>query len=147
MSRRSGSTLFLMEQLIVVATFAICAAACLKIMTASYFMAIDTRDMGNAIRAAETGAECFKATSGDIEKTAGLLSGAAVNIGGEAAVLVYYDEEWQISSDKSAVYILRIISVSPTGGPVTLRSAELTVEKTTGDRIIGFPVAARSPVY
>jgi len=46
MVRRSRSTLFLMEQLIVIAVFAICAAACVKILTTSYFMAKQTRDTG-----------------------------------------------------------------------------------------------------
>ena len=140
MNRRSRSTLFLMEQLIVVATFALCAAACVRILTSSYFMATETRDINNAIRAAETGAECYKAVSGNIGEMARILGGHAVSIDGAAAAVMYYDKEWEACNEQDAYYMLRIVSGDT--GPAALSSGELSVEKLTGEEILAFPVAA-----
>ena len=143
MNRRSRSTLFLMEQLIVVATFAICAAACVKILTASYFMATGARDIGNAVRAAETGAECFKAVSGDIAKTAEILGGSSVSIGGSTAAVVYYDTDWRTCGESEAQYILRLVSGGAAGGPVAPQQGELSVGTMDGEEILAFAIAAR----
>ena len=142
-SSRSRSTLFLMEQLIVVATFAVCAAACIKILTASYFMATETRDTSNAIRAAESSAECYKAVSGDIEMTARIMGGVAVNIDGSAAAVIYFDKDWRVSGEQDAAYLLRITDDGPAAGPAALSSGSLSVEKLNGGEILAFPVAAR----
>ena len=141
MARRSGSTLFLMEQLIVVAVFAICAAACVRIMTASYYLATDTRDISNAIEVAENCAERYKAVSGDIAKTAELLGGNSFHIDGASIAFVYYDKDWRICNQADAFYKLSLTSgASPAGSPTLLQS-ELMVERLTGEVIISFPVA------
>ena len=146
MSRRSRSTLFLMEQLIVIAVFAICAAACVSILTASYLMARDTRDMSNAVLAAESAAESYKAFSGDLGKTAELLEGLIVSYSGEdAGLVVYYDNHWRpthIATD--AEYILRLTGEPPQVGASVLRLGELSVERITGEEILSFPVAVNA---
>ena len=144
MDRRSRSTLFLMEQLIVVAVFAICAAACVRILTASYYMANETRDISNAIEAAENGAERYKAVSGDISKTAELLGGRPVDIEGAAAAVIYYNKDWRVCAEKDAVYLLSLKSGGSVSGQATLLSGELSVEKLGGDVIIAFPLAANA---
>ena len=132
-----------MEQLIVVATFALCAAACIKILTASYFMATVTRDTNNAIRAAESSAECYKAVSGDLGKTAEIMGGTNVMVGGSAAAVVYYDKDWALCGEQDAAYVLKIVSGSAAGATSGLAAGDLTVEKLTGEIILTFPVAAR----
>ena len=132
-----------MEQLIVVATFAICAAACVKILTASYFMAIETRDISNAIRTAESSAECYKAVSGDIGKTAEILGGSAVNVDGLPAAVIYYDKDWQACGENDAAYMLRLVSGDAASGSSALRTGELSVEKLTGEEILAFTLAAK----
>ena len=129
-----------MEQLIVVATFALCAAACIKILTASYFMATETRDTNNAIRAAESIAECYKAVSGDVGKMAEIISGATATA---SDAVVYYDKDWHVCGEKDAAYVLSIVSVSQTGAPADLKVGRLTVEKSTGEEILAFSIAAR----
>jgi len=142
--RRSRSTLFLMEQLIVVAVFAICAAACVRILTASYYMATDTRDIGNAIEAAENGVERYKAVSGDIGVTARLLGGSPVTIDGTPAAVVYYDKDWSIcTAEDEPEYILSLKNNGSGAGASTLLQGELSVVKKTGEVIIAFPIAAQ----
>ena len=141
MNKRSKSTLFLMEQLIVVAVFAICAAACVRILVASYMMATDSRDMRNAIHVAESGAECYKAVAGDLEKTAGIMGGSVSDNNGNYQATMFYDKSWQPSDESAAAYALRLVSSAGASEP--LSSTDLSVEKKTGEIILAFTVIAR----
>ena len=143
MVKRSRSTLFLMEQLIVIAVFSVCAAACVKILTVSYFTAHDTRDIGNAILAAENGAECFKAQSGDFTKIAEVLRGTLGSVDSRAAVIVYYDKAWLVCGEEDSAYIMRIVSREPGYGS-GLEAGELSVirVKDSQTALVEFPVAA-----
>jgi len=132
-----------MEQLIVIAVFSVCAAACVKILTSSYFTAKDTRDISNAILAAENGAECFKAKSGDMGKIAGLLGGSTGSVGSKPAVFVYYDAGWSVCGEKEAVYMMRIVSDTSGSGNEALESGELSVDRINEHEttLISIPVA------
>ena len=132
-----------MEQLIVIAVFAICAAACVRILVASYLMATEGRDMSNAIRAAESGAECYKAVSGDVVKMAEIMGGNSAETGSGATAIVYYDKNWSVCDEQYAEYILRAIRENRLMGSTVLLSSELSVEKLSGEVIITIPVAAR----
>ena len=143
MNRRSKSTLFLMEQLIVVAVFAICAAACVTILTESFFIANETRDHGNAILIAESGAECFKNTAGNIGKVADLMGGAQGSVDGNTAAIVYYDESWLVCGETDAAYRMQLVRNDSGSGGQALISGVLSVEKMDGEEIIAFPVSAR----
>ena len=149
MTQRSKSTLFLIEQLIVTAVFAICAAACISILTAAYFYATDSQSSGNAILKAESAAEIFKATGGDIIVTAEILGGAAETTGagqsGAVYATVYYNHSWHISNESNASFVLRI-SAAGTSYPslgIILSSGDITVERITGEQLVAFPIAAR----
>jgi type II secretory pathway pseudopilin PulG len=149
MTQRSKSTLFLIEQLIVIAVFAICAAACISILTASFFYATDAQAAGNAILKAETAAELYKATGGDIIMIAEFLGGVVKSGGdgqsGAIHAAVYYNQAWQISNEASAIFVLRINSTgtSYSAHGIMLESGGITVEKITGERFVDFPLAAR----
>ena len=152
MTQRSKSTLFLIEQLIVTAVFAICAAACISILTAAYFYATDSQSAGNAILKAESAAEVFKATGGDIFITADILGGVAqaggVGHSGAVYATVYYDHSWQLSNESGASYVLRISSAGtsyPSLGLI-LASGGVTVERITGEQLVAFSVSARQVI-
>jgi len=136
----SGSTLFLIEQLIVVAVFAICAAACVRIMTAAYFNATDSRDVSNAIHVAQSGAESFKAAGGDLEITALIMDGMTESTADSVIAFVFYDKDWQVSTDNDAHYLLRLTARRADVPALELISAELSVERLDGEMLITFPV-------
>ena len=141
MKYRSKSTLFLIEQLIVIAVFAICATACVKIVTSAYFYAIDSRDVSNAIFAAESGADSFKSVSGDFGEAAVLLGGFTENRDGSVVLVVYYDDKWQVSGKESAQYVLNLAG-KPSGTlPSRLFNGELSIARTDGDELVSIPVA------
>ena len=143
MNGRSKSTLFLMEQLIVIGTFALCAAACIRILVSAYFMAVEAKDITNGIRVAESGAECYKAVSGDLVRVAQILGGTAADTDAAAVAVVYYDKNWKVCSqdDENAKYALRLVSGGTDMGESKLVQGELLVERLTGEQIIAFPIA------
>ena len=148
MTRRSGSTLFLMEQLIVIAVFALCAAACVSILTISFIYARDSRNMSRALTAAESAADSFKAFSGNTSQTADILNGFVYSAAGGDALTVYFDENWQTicrTETDSIRFVLRMLpleSISRAG----ITAMQLSVEEITGEEILSFPVVARTTI-
>ena len=140
MSGRSRAALFLIEKLIVIAVFALCASAYAGIFVESYITSSDARNLNHALVAAKNGAERYKAF-GDVRVAAqslgGLVSGA-----GEEDVIVYYNEDWQVSGEDGAAFVMSIRRVD--GEPQFLR--ELSIEKVAGiagEEILSFTVSAR----
>jgi len=143
MTQRSKSTLFLIEQLIVIAVFAISAAVCINILTAAFFITENTVAENNALLKAESAAEVFKATGGDVGAVRTILGGTSGERGGYPGVTVYYDSGWQISNEENASFVLHIGYLpSVLIDPLVL--AELTVDRITGEEIVAFPLAART---
>lgn len=147
MTRRSKSMLFLIEQLIVIAVFAICAVACISILTAAYLDANDSRAISRAIVMAESGAEVFKATGGDFAVIADMLGGRADVAG--ADVIVYYNSAWQAGEADGASYVLSLVTVAPEYDAaeyrhdISLITGRLTVERITGEELIALTLATR----
>jgi len=142
MTNRSRSTLFLIEQLIVIAVFAICAAACIRILTTAYFYATDSNDLSRAVLAAENGAEVFKAAGGDVSVVVQTLGGGVYTTDGRA--YIYYDNNWQICSEADAHYVLSLYSMRlPDYHHYQLYVGELSVDKISGENLLAFPLAAR----
>jgi len=145
MTHRSKSTLFLIEQLIVIAVFAICAVACISILTSAYFTANDSKATSNAILVAESGAEVFKATGGDADAAAYILRGSPGIVGTSATfVTVFYDSSWQVCGEAGASYFMHIVADTVTRSQdFSLIQGELSVRKITGEELVAFPIAAR----
>ena len=143
MNTRSKSTLFLIEQLIVIAVFAICAAACISILASAYFTSEDTRDMSNALLVAESAAEAYKATGGDLASVAGIMGGGLDYSDGTYGMMVNYDGNWNVSAGSDSVYRLLLMPQDIGSVHSSLDSANLSVSKQTGEEIISFPVVTR----
>ena len=101
---RSKSTLFLMELIIVIFFFSICAAICVNVFGSAQQMARDSHNLSNAVMAARSSGGCYKSADGDISAAVDLLDGAMSADRG----IVYYDKEWQqvASADESRFYLL-----------------------------------------
>lgn len=109
---RTKAAIFLMELLIVIAVFSVCAAVCAFIFTEAFITANEASDLNNAVITAKNAAEIFKAS------------------GEESSI--YYDKNWQPCNKENAEYALHIIA------------DYLSVEKISGEEILGFAVAAGS---
>ncbi|MCL2498170.1 MAG: hypothetical protein FWF06_06120 [Symbiobacteriaceae bacterium] len=132
--------MFLMEQLVVIGIFAICAATCVRIFVGSYLMATESRDLKNAIILAENISECFKAVGGDAEQAASLLG--AVALAGDREIRLYFDATLAPCPPATASYLVVLQEETRADTPYT-KVATLTVYKNDGSVLIFFPVAAR----
>ena len=119
MNGHSRSTLFLMEQLVVILIFAICAAACVTIFVESYIREQKTLDTNYALLVASSAAESYKAAPG--------------------ALTAYYDENWDPCEEPRAVHVLQVLQT----GESPLYAAEITVSRTDGEELISLTVASR----
>ena len=119
MTQKSKSTLFLIEQLIVIAVFAICAAACVSILTAAYFYTNDSSATSNAIIKAESAAEVFKATGGDVYAVADIMGGSAFFDVTSDKLLIAYNSDWQIDY-YNASYILQLMVHPPDSSGIVI---------------------------
>ena len=146
MNQRSRSTLFLIEQLIVVAVFAICSAACVRILTSAFLTARESKEMSSAILIAESAAESFKAFEGNAKKTAEFLDGTVENADSASAVIVYYNRQLSVCGKNDAYYILRLLAWPPEMPALPVLSGNVLVEKPTGEQLVAFSVAVRDYV-
>ena len=142
MTQRSKSTLFLIEQLIVVAVFAICAVACISIMVVAYSDANESRTISNALLKAESAAEIFKATNGDVDAVADILDGANVN-----GVTVLYNKDWQTLSndttDTQYVLTITLDDLQQITEDTNLITGQLSITQTTGEELIVLPLVTQ----
>ena len=138
---RSRASLFLMEQLVVILVFALCAAACVRIFVDSYLMAQNSRDVRNALILAENVAECYKATGGDVARIAEILDLKAVTNAALPAEF-YFDIDLLSCAAEGAAYVLTLGVPGETGG-TSINVSNLAVSNREGDTLVSFPVAAR----
>ena len=141
---RSKSSLFLIEQLIVIAVFAVCAAVCVKIFAESYLLSGAGADINNALLVAKNGAESFKAASGDMDAVALLLD---VNlIRSDKTLFAYYDKAWRPCNALGALYKLYFIPFDETEDEASLAFCRIAVMRlgdgTLSGNIVELTVAA-----
>ncbi len=86
----SKTPLFLMEIVIMLLVFSLSAAVCLQIFVGARGISEESRRLDRAVLEAQTAAEYWKATGGDLDETAALMHTQAGNDG----FSVFYEEEW-----------------------------------------------------
>ena len=127
---RSKSSLFLIEQLIVIAVFAICATVCVRIFVESHILSNAGADINNALFITKNSVESFKAASGDIDITAHILG---INLyrhsQADNVFFAYYDKEWAPCGQDDARYVLYFEPYYGTGDEGSLVFCRLRVER------------------
>ena len=128
MRRASSRTgLFLMELTLVILFFSLSAAVSMQVFAAAKNTADGSRDLSAAVLAAESAAECWKASGGDLDACVALMDAELR----ENSLSQSYDENWQRGGE---AYTL------------TLRpedtAAVISVEKSDGEEIYALTVRA-----
>lgn len=101
----SKSGLFLMELIIAIAFFAFASAICIQLFAKAHTLSGYSRDLGMALSAAQSAAECFKSTGADPGRMGELLSATPE---GES-LLVYYDGDWKaVGAQESPRYCMTV---------------------------------------
>ena len=88
--RPTRSGLFMIELLIAVGVFTFCAAVCVGLFVRSEVMSRESADLTRAVAEARNVAECWKASGGDLEKTAELCGGTVT----QGLLWIHYDQDW-----------------------------------------------------
>ncbi len=121
------SSLFLMELIIVLFFFALCAAVCVNMFAKANLINQQSYELNKSIIIAQNAAQCFKASNSNTEKLADLLSGTA----DANEVKIGYDKNWQITQLENAVYLMNI---AINNNNSNLSKAEITVTK--ADKVV-----------
>lgn len=131
----SKSSLFLMELIIVILFFSICAAICIQVFASAKQLADNSYQLHCAVLAAQSGAETYKATAGDLSAITEVLNGEQHGTGTAA---VYYDESWQRLSPEDNEQAAYIMSITAEEQEALVQVSRLS----DGDELYQIPVMA-----
>lgn len=95
---RSRSSLAMMEQIVMLAVFALAAALCLQAFVRSDKMSRQSEARDRAAVLCQSAAEALLAANGDFQRAAGLLDAVTFT---EDSLSVFYGEDWQPSASLS----------------------------------------------
>lgn len=105
---KSKAPLAMMEQIVMLAVFALAAALCLQAFVKSDRMSKDSEARDRAMTLCQSAAEAVRHSGGDLEKAAELLGipyGAYAQE--EPAFSAHYKEDWTLSDTREYTYVLR----------------------------------------
>ena len=88
MRTHSKTPLFLMELIIMLLVFSVSAAICLQVFTGARRISDESHRLDVAVMQAQTAAECWKASHGDLKETAERMGGVSENNG-----FILFDKE------------------------------------------------------
>lgn len=122
-----------MEQICMIAVFAVAAAICLRGFALAHEISEGRSDLDAAVLLAQDTCEILKYTEGDVDKAAEFLGGRVTDDG----LIAYYDGNKMKTSRKKAVYVVK---VSPSSSEDGVGAAEVEVSS-EGKVIYGLTVA------
>ena len=138
----SSSGLFLIELLFGLLIFAFAAAVCLQVFVGAHMISEEASRLNNAVIVAQSGAESFRASRGDLGRTAELMQNPVDTRHG---ILVnYFDSSWNSVADAADAYFMLEIRKSP--GTAGYAEGVVIVRGVAGDApvdpIFAIPVVA-----
>lgn len=135
-AQHAKSSLFLMEMMVVILFFALTSAICVHLFVQSYQSAKHSEALTNGVLQAQSTAEVYKSTAGDLGQTATLL-GAAWSADKELTLA--YDAHWQpTEEDAAAAYVLTMSESQGTAVP----TAEVLISAADGSEVYRLSVKA-----
>lgn len=99
----TNSSLFLIELVIVILLFSICAAISMRMFATSKQITMESDALSYGALTAQSAAECYKAAGGDLEKMAEIYGG---KIDGDT-LYAYFDSSWTMT-DNNVVYVVYV---------------------------------------
>jgi len=126
MIERPRAAHFLLELLIAIAVFAVCAAICIWIFFEAFSTAADARDLNHALIASRNAAEMSKAYGSPQDK------------------MIFYDNDWHSCDESEAAFVLSFTQLDDFAESILY---ELKVCKINGEEIIAFPLNIRGEKY
>ncbi len=93
--------MLLIEITIMLLVFALCASVCLRLFAGARNMTEDAKELSNAAMWAQSAAEVYKSSGGELSTTADILGGTI----SDGKVELRFDEDWQ---ENGGAYILTV---------------------------------------
>ena len=115
---RSKSGLFLMELIIAIAFFAVSSAVCVQLFAMAHNLSSRSVGIQMAVMNAQSAAESFKSTGGDIDSMTSILQSSVV----DDTLVLGFDENWIRSS-----HDIRFVMVVEIDASTALATAVITV--------------------
>ena len=112
----SGSGLFLMEMIVVVFFFILCASTCILVFVRSNHMSQLAKNINQSVLQSESIAECWKSSTEEAGLT--VMNGQKQ---GQGQYLFYWDQNWESVTDASEASFIAELSVTETDGLVSGR--------------------------
>ena len=131
---RANSSIFLIELVIVILIFSLCAAITMRVFAGAHQMTRESEALSRGVIAAQSAAECYKAASGDTERTAMLAGGVQDG----DTVRIYYGSDWS-RVQENAAYVVTLVKDS---GYAEICVAPLLSDGGTGQTIYAITVKA-----
>ncbi len=125
---RSRSHLFLMELVVAILFFALCAGICMRVFARASIDLRESERLLASVSNAENAAELYKHYKGDLDLVARVTGG---NVAGDI-LTVYYDESWNRCASCSCVFVMTVIK----SGYSELGKAKITVFEHESNRKI-----------
>ncbi|WP_252198408.1 hypothetical protein [Clostridium sp. MCC353] len=129
--RETPSGMFMMEMIMVVFFFILCASTCILVFVKANNMSRQAKDLNQSVLAAESIAEVWKA-----EGEEGLTEtlGAQAHTGaGERQYGMFWDRDWNPLSEKAGAAYLADITVSDRD---RMSYAEVVISRTEDNRVV-----------
>lgn len=105
MRRKSKSSLFLMELIIAILFFSVSAVICIQLFVASYSTSHKSRDLNAAVLQAQTAAEYFRSSEGNMELLCGKLPLKQIS---DSEYICYFDENGVFDTRNFSDYEMRL---------------------------------------
>ena len=110
--RKSKTSLFLMELVITILFFSLCAAICMQLFVKTHTLGEKTKELNHAVCAAQGFAEVMRGTDGSLASILECYPDAVSD--GESFFEVFYDSDFNPCSYSEAVYV-GDVTVTPNG--------------------------------
>lgn len=110
--RKSKTSLFLMELVITIMFFSICAAVCMQLFVKTHVLGQRTRELNHAVCEAQGFAEVMRGTDGSMGQIMEFYPDAVSD--GESFFEVFYDADFTKCEYDKAVYVADV-TLSPNG--------------------------------
>ena len=127
---KSKSALFLMELVIVILFFSICAAVCMQLFVQTHLLGQKTSELNNSVTAAQGVAEVVRGTDGSIDTLMKYYPAAVTD--GEHYMEIYYNDAFDLCDYADAQYACKVTMVDE----MYIRNLDISVSRISdGDNI------------
>jgi len=109
---KSKTSLFLMELIITILFFSVCAAVCMQLFVQTHLLGQKTRELNHAVATAQGCAEVMRGTDGSIDEILKFYPSAVSD--NETFLEVYYDSDFKVCEYTDAAYVADI-TLKPNG--------------------------------